>query len=99
MNAADYTERYSIRHHYEAACRTDKSSDGVILQITGRELKKLGCSIYADWNYNYPVKRTCDYIRLDVNYDAPVISIIIVDKDIPFEYLRVFKRIPIKEDL
>ena len=67
-------------------------------QITGKELKKLGCPIYADWNYNYPCKRTWDYIRIDVDYDAPLLSIIIVDKDVPFEDLKVFKIITFKDE-
>ena len=97
MNSAEYVERYALPHHYGAACRKDKSPEAVILQINGKELKKLCCPICADWNYNYPCKRTRDYIRLDVDYDQPVISIIIVDKDIPFDYLKVFKRIPFED--
>ena len=72
MNSADFIE-YSIRRHCEAVCRTDQSPEGVILRITGKELKKLGCPIYADWNKPFPLKRTSDYIPQDVNYDASVI--------------------------
>jgi hypothetical protein len=82
------------------SCRTDGSLEGVVLQITGRDLKKLGCPIYADWNK--PVVPTYDSLHLPngVEYNYLFISIIIVDKDIPVECLKVKGRIPFSvEDL
>jgi len=75
--------------HWRAACRTDHSKEGVILQITGEKLKNLGCSIYADWNNGYLFKYNSEGLRVDVDTEGPFLSIIIVDCDIPFEYLEV----------
>jgi len=36
-------------------------------------------------------------IPKDVNSNASVLSIIILDKDIPLEYLEVVRRIPFKD--
>jgi hypothetical protein len=33
---------YLIKHYYEVARRNDGSSEGVVLQIKGRELRELG---------------------------------------------------------
>lgn len=93
--AADLIEM-TIRRYCETTCRRDHSSEGVILQIKGRELKKLGCPIYADWNKRYAVIRDSEGIPIDVDSNAPVLSIIILDKDIPLEYLEVVRRIPFK---
>ena len=94
--AADFTEM-TIRSYCETTCRKDHSSEGVILQIKGRELKKLGCPIYADWNKPPPVIKDSEGIPIDVDSDAPVLSIIILDKDIPLEYLEVVRRISFKD--
>ena len=87
----------AVRAHCNAACRTDKSREGVILKISGKELKKLGCPICADWNYNFKCIRTWDNIRLDVDYDAEYLSII-VNNDVAFEYLKIFKKMPFKDE-
>ena len=80
------------------ACKNDRSLEGVILQISGRELKKLGCPIFVDWNK--PINRILNSVGvpIGVNYNALFLSIIIVDKDIPVEYLEVRKRVPFKEE-
>ena len=82
----------------EAACnnKNDRSIEGVILKITGRNLKRLGCPIYADWNYGFSHKRDSQWLPVDVDYSGlGVTSIIITDCDIPIEYLEIAKRIPI----
>ena len=87
--------------HYSVACKRDKSSEAVILQITGKELKKLDCQIFIDPNKNLPLKRDefGEALRpLKVDSNSPVFSIMIVDKDIPFKYLTIFKKIPFRED-
>lgn len=96
IRAADFTEM-TVRRYCEVACRRDHSSEGVILQIKGRELRKLGCPIYADWNKNYNRIYDSEGIPIDVDSNAPVLSIIILDKDIPLEYLEVVRRIPLKD--
>jgi len=93
--AADFTE-LTIRRYCEATCRNDHSSEGVILRIKGGELRKLGCPIYADWNKPYPKIRNSEGIPIDVDSNAPVLSIIILDKDIPLGYLEVAGRIPFR---
>ena len=87
---------FSDKGHWKAACRTDHSEEGVILQITGEKLKKLGCPIYADWNDSYPLIRDSEWIPVDVDTEASFLSIIIVDCDIPIEYLEVSK-VPFKD--
>jgi len=94
--AADITN-LTVQHYCETTCRRDHSSEGVILQIKGRELRKLECPIYADWNKPYKVIEDSEGIPIDVDSNAPVLSIIILDKDIPVEYLEVVRRIPFKE--
>ena len=87
----------TIRNYCETACRNDQSSEGVILRIKGRELKKLGCPIYADWNKNYIPKYNNEGIPIDVDYNAPFLSIIVVDTDIPLECLEEVRRISFKD--
>jgi hypothetical protein len=84
----------TIKHCCEVACENDGSSEAVVLQIKGRELKKLGCPIYADWNKPYEVIRNSEGIPIDVNSEASVLSIIVIDRDIPLRYLEVVKRVP-----
>ena len=82
------------------SCKKDGSLEGVILQIKGRELKKLDCPIYVDWNK--PIARTKNSAGEPngVKYDALYVSITIVDKDIPIEYLELKRRVQFKaEDL
>ena len=84
----------TIRRYCETTCRNDHSSEGVILKIKGVELKKLGCPIYADWNKPYAKIYDSEGTPIDVNSNAPILSIIIVGKDIPLRYLEVVRRIP-----
>ena len=97
-NSADFIEDV-IRGYCETACRKDHSLEGVIVQIKGRELNKLGCKIYADWNtpYGNAIIRNSMGKPIGVDSNASVLPIIIVDKNIPFEYLKVFKRIHFKD--
>ncbi len=81
-------------------CKKDGSLEGVVLQIKGTELKRLGCPIYADWNKS--IVRTYDSSHKPngVKYDYLFVSVIVVDKDISIEYLSVQGRIPFTlEDL
>ena len=87
----------SIEGYCNDACRSDKSEEAVILQITGEQLKKLGVKIYADWNENYPLIRNSEWMPVGVDTEASFLSIIIVDCDIPLEYLEVVRRVPFKE--
>jgi hypothetical protein len=87
----------TLQGYCNTICRSDHSKEGVVLQIKGRELKKLGCPIYADWNKPYPIIRDVEWIPMDVDYDAPVLSIIVVDCDIPLEYLELVRKVPFKE--
>jgi hypothetical protein len=95
-NAKDLID-ITIEGYCNATCRSDQSKEGVILQIKGRELKRLGCPIYADWNKNFPLIYDAEGIPIDVDSDAPVLSIIVLDCDIPLEYLEVAKKVPYKE--
>ncbi len=82
----------------KAACnnKNDRSTEGVILKITGKNLKELGCPIYADWNYGFHYKRDSQWLPVDVDYSGlGVTAIIITDCDIPIDYLEVVKKIPI----
>jgi hypothetical protein len=63
--------------------------------VKGRELKKLACPIYVDWNKNFPLKRDSEGKPIDVNSNAELLSII-VDGDIAFRYLEVVKRVSFK---
>jgi hypothetical protein len=87
----------SIEGHCKAACRNDQSSEGVILQIKGRELKKLGCPIYADWNEGYLLVKDSEGIPMDVDSNASMLPIVIIDRDIPLEYLEVVKKLHFKD--
>ncbi|MCW4040407.1 MAG: hypothetical protein NWE83_06615 [Candidatus Bathyarchaeota archaeon] len=87
----------TIQKYCEATCRKDQSSEGVILQITGRDIKHLGCKVYADWNKPYDIIRDANGKAIDVDSNASVLSIIIIDKDIPLDYLTVFRRISFKD--
>ena len=91
--AADIID-LTIRGYCETACRGDHSSEGVVMQIKGRELRKLDCPIYADLNKNYAIIYDSEGTPIDVDSNAPVLSIIILDKDVPLEYLEVVIRIP-----
>jgi hypothetical protein len=85
----------TIKRYCEVACEKDGSLEGVVLQIKGKELKKLACPIYGDWNKNYPLKHNSEGIPIDVDSEAELLSII-VDRDIPLRYLEVVKRAPFK---
>jgi hypothetical protein len=88
----------TIKDYYEATSRNDGSSEGVVLQIKGRELKKLSCPIYADWNKNFPLKYDSEGIPYDVDSSAELLSII-VDGDIPLRYLKLRKKVKINRDI
>ena len=60
-------------------------------------LRKLGCPIYVDLDKPYAVIRDSEGIPIDVDSNSPVLSIILLDKDIPIEYLEVVRRIPFKD--
>lgn len=82
----------TVKDYCKTACKADGDLIGVILKLTGKELKKLDCPIYADWNKPFPrVKK--NGVSLDVDLGAPVISIIILDKDIPIEYVKLWKEV------
>jgi hypothetical protein len=95
VSAADLADR-TIKDCCKVACENDGSSEAVVLQIKGRELKELSCPIYADWNKRYAVIYDVEGIPIDVNSDTPVLSIIVIDRDIPLRYLEVVKRVPFK---
>ena len=77
-------------------CRNDHSKEGVILQTTGKDIKKIGCSIYADWNKRIPYLYDDEHRPVDVDYNSHLLSIM-VDGDIPLEYLTVLKKVPFKD--
>lgn len=89
----------TVRDYCRTACAHDQSLEGVILQIKGIELKKLGYPIYVDWIKQYTLITDSEGIPVEVDTNTPrkLLSIIIVDRDIPFEYLRVVKRLPFKQ--
>ncbi len=90
----------AIQNYCRNSCKKDGSLEGIVLQIKGSELKKLDCTIYIDWNK--PIARTYDSLGRPngVNYHTLFVSVIIVDKDIPIEYLEVKGRVPFTaEDL
>ena len=83
----------TIKGHCSAACKMDGSSESIVLQITGKKLKGLGCNIYAGWNKHVPRLYNAVGIPFDVDSDA-LLSIIILDCDIPFKYLKIMKKVP-----
>lgn len=93
MNAKTIDD-IAMRDHCRNSCEKDGSLEGVVLQIKGRELKKMECPIYVDWNK--PIVRTRNSVGIPngVDYNYIFVSIIIVDKDIPIEYLEVKRRVP-----
>ena len=96
--SATYLVDRVIKHYCEIACKNDGSLEGVVLQTKGRELKELGCPIYADWNKPYPLIRDVEEIPVNVDSDLPVLSIIVLDCDIPLRYLEAIKRVPFKAE-
>ena len=76
-----------VAKYCRIACEKDNSQEGVILQITGKELKKLGCPILADWNLG---------LIIGIDSDSAILSII-VECDVPVEYLKELKSIPFKD--
>lgn len=91
-----YLVDYTIEKYCNAACLKDGSSEGVVLEITGRDLKKLGCPIYVDWKKPINVRRDANGIPINIKSDRPDLSIILLDRDIPLRYLKVVKRMPFK---
>lgn len=87
----------TIKRYCETTCKKDGSSEGVVLLIKGRELKKLACPIYGDWNKNYPLIYNSEGKPIDIDSEAELLSIV-VDRDIPLRYLEVAKRVPFKDE-
>lgn len=94
LNAKSFVDG-TLESYCDTICRKDHSEEGIILQITGKDLKKLGCQIYADWNKPFP-RVSDEGMPKDVNYNSPVISIV-VECDVPLEYLKVVKKVAIKK--
>jgi hypothetical protein len=90
-----YIVDLTIREYCNMACRNDGSSEGVVLGIKGKELKQLGCLIYADWNTGFKRKCNSEGIPIDVDTDG-LLPITILDCDIPISCLEVIKRVPFK---
>lgn len=86
----------TVTHYCYSACTQDKSTEGIILRITGKELKKLNCKIYSDPNINSRLIRDNEGIPIGVDSDSPILSII-VEADIPTTFLKEVKRIPYSE--
>lgn len=89
LSASDFIED-TVKDYCKNACKADGDLTGVILKVTGKELKKLDCSIYADWNKPYPRIKQNGF-SVDVDLGASVISIIVLEKDIPIEYVERWK--------
>ena len=87
----------SIKGYCNDTCRSDNSKEAVILEIKGEKLKKLGVNIYADWIDGYPLIHDSEGRSIDVNTEGSFLSIIIVDCDVPLEYLEVVRKVPVKE--
>lgn len=85
-----------INKYAKSACEQDGSLTGIILQINGANLKKLGCPIYPDGNKHIVTIRGPTGIPISVDVNSRYLSII-VDKDVPVEYLTLFKEIPLDE--
>lgn len=58
-----------VREYAKNACENDGSSDGIILEMTGANLRKLGCEIFADWNKPFS--------RIVNNFGIPVVLTLI----------------------
>jgi hypothetical protein len=87
----------TLQGYCNTTCRNDQSKEGIILEIKGKELKTLGCRIYADWNKAMPYVYDDEGRPEDIDYDSPVISIIITDCDIPIRFLEVVKKVIFKD--
>ena len=85
-----------VTSYCHSACSKDGSTEGVILKITGKELKKLNCLIFNDPNKNDKLLYNSEGIPIGIDSDSPILSIV-VESDIPFEYLKEVKRIPYEE--
>jgi hypothetical protein len=85
-----------MKHYCEVACKRDGSTEGVVLQLTGRELKEIGCCTEPDLNKPLELKYDSEGIPIDINSDASFLSIVVKDCDIPIKYLRVVRRISFK---
>ena len=84
-------------NHCWAACETDGCTQGVILKISGKNLRKLHCPIYADWNYGYGREYDSEGLPVDIDYDT-VSSIVILDCDIPIKYLKAVRKVPVNTE-
>jgi hypothetical protein len=97
LSVVDLVIDLTMKDYCDNACQGDGSSEGVVLQITGKELKQLGCPIYADWNTVFKRRFSSDWIPIGIETNG-LLSIIIVDRDIPISCLEVMKKIPFKKD-
>lgn len=77
----------SMRQNCLAACQNDKSIEGVILKITGKDLKKLNGFVYADWNYGYGFIYSIEGRPIDVNY-SEISSIVVTGSSSPNDPIR-----------
>lgn len=91
---AKYYVDFTMERYCNTICETDNSKEGVVLQIIGKDLKKLG-NIYADWNKSYSLVHDSEGKPIDVDYDKSVLSVV-AECDIPVEYLTVARKVPIK---
>jgi len=86
----------TMNGYCQTTCRADQSTEGVILQAFGKDLLKIGCAIYADWNKRTPRIRNKEGKAVDVDYSSNVLSIV-VDGDVPVESLTIMKKVPFKD--
>lgn len=82
-----------VTRYCVSACKHDNSAEGVILKITGKDLKKLNGKIFSDPNKNSRLLHDSEGIPTGVDSDSPILSIV-VECDIPIEYLVEAKRVP-----
>lgn len=84
-----------VERYCKPACEKTHSSEGVVLQIKGRELNEIGCCVKPDSNMPLPYKYDSEGIPIGLNSNYPYLTIIITDRDIPLRCLEVIKRVPI----
>lgn len=82
-----------IPNLYKTACRNDGSSELVILEITGMDLKKLQCPIIPDYHDGFTPEWE-EEKRVGIK---DFIAIVIEDKDIPLKCLKVFTKLAFNE--
>jgi hypothetical protein len=85
-----------VTRYCYSACKHDNSAEGVILKITGKDLKKLNGKIFSDPNKNSRLLHDSEGIPIGVDSDSPILSIV-VECDVPIAYLVEVKRVPSKD--